>query len=311
MKPTRNLKTPSAITRTKKHYENFTVGSFVLPKDIGNAIVTLYAFARLGDDIADEGNAPKRKRLKDIEYLKTYVKKIQFNQAIDDPYFKILQEIYIKYSININNLYKFIKAFNEDINHAGYKKFNDLMGYCDKAANPAGELILSLISQDTKANIKRSNAICSSLALINFAQGAVEDFQKGRIYFPRNEMKTFDLRTKDIKEKNFTVKWIKYKKFWVDRNEKILHQGMGLGSQIKGMLGIEITMITLAAALLLKKMKHNDCNLFKNPPKVNSFDWFFLFIQALFLKLTSSKIATNTRGIDLNSAMSKNLNNEQ
>ena len=283
MRLTQNIASQHKIKQIKKHYENFTVGSLVLGKDMREVITTLYAFARLGDDIADEGNKSKRDRLEEIKYLKYHLKKIEFNQKINDPYFKILKKIYYKYNIRINNLYRLINAFNKDINHKQYSRFNDLIKYCEDAANPAGELILSLAKKDNKENIRQSNAICTSLALINFAQGVVEDYEKGRIYFPKDEMKKFNLNVTDIEKRNFSDGWVRYKKYWVHRNYQILKKGLGLGKKIKGRLGIEIQMIELATVLLLKRMKKNDCNLFTNPPKITTLDWIFIFFKSVLL----------------------------
>ena len=283
MRLTQNIASQHKIKQIKKHYENFTVGSLVLGKDMREVITTLYAFARLGDDIADEGNKSKRDRLEEIKYLKYHLKKIEFNQKINDPYFKILKKIYYKYNIRINNLYRLINAFNKDINHKQYSRFNDLIKYCEDAANPAGELILSLAKKDNKENIRQSNAICTSLALINFAQGVVEDYEKGRIYFPKDEMKKFNLNVTDIEKRNFSDGWVRYKKYWVHRNYQILKKGLGLGKKIKGRLGIEIQMIELAAVLLLKRMKKNDCNLFTNPPKITTLDWIFILFKSALL----------------------------
>ena len=285
MKPTQSIMSRYKIAQSKNHYENFTVGSLVLGKDMREAIMTLYAFARLGDDIADEGNHSKKERTEQIQYLKNHLKKIEFNQKINDSYFKILQILYIKYKFRINNLCRFINAFNEDINHHQYARFSDLIRYCDNAANPAGELILSLVKQDNKENILKSNAICTALALINFAQGVVEDFEKGRIYIPKDEMKTFNLKVEDIQQRNFTKYWVKYKKYWVERNCQILDGGLGLGKKIKGRLGIEIQMVECAALLLLKRMKRNNCNLFISPPKIMTLDWIYIFFKVALRSL--------------------------
>jgi squalene synthase HpnC len=285
MKPTESIMSRYKIAQSKNHYENFTVGSLVLGKDIREAIITLYAFARLGDDIADEGSHSKKERIEGIQYLKNHLKKIELNQKINDNYFKILHKFYIKYKFKINNLYRFIKAFNEDINHKQYAQFKDLIKYCDDAANPAGELILSLVNQDNKENVRQSNAICTALALINFAQGIVEDFEKGRIYIPKDEMKRFNLKIEDIQQRNFSNHWVKYKKYWVERNYQILKKGLGLGEKIKGRLGIEIQMVECAALLLLKRMKRNNCNLFIHPPKIKPLDWIFIFFKVLLRSL--------------------------
>jgi squalene synthase HpnC len=285
MKPTESIMSRYKIAQSKNHYENFTVGSLVLGKELQEPIITLYAFARLGDDIADEGNHSKKERTEQIRYLQNHLKKIEFNQKINDSYFKILRILYIKYKFKINNLYRFINAFNEDINHQPYARFSDLIRYCDSAANPAGELILSLVKMDHKENVRQSNAICTALALINFAQGVVEDFDKGRIYIPKDEMKRFNLKAEDIQQRNFTKHWVRYKKYWVERNYQILEEGLGLGKKIKGRLGIEIQMVECAALLLLKRMKRNNCNLFVSPPKIKTLDWIFIFFKVVLRSL--------------------------
>ena len=63
----------------------------------------------------------------------------------------------------------------------------------------------------------------------------------------------------------------------------MLKKGLGLGKKIKGRLGIEIQMIELAAVLLLKRMKKNDCNLFTNPPKITTLDWIFILFKSALL----------------------------
>jgi phytoene/squalene synthetase len=157
--------------------------------------------------------------------------------------------------------------------------------YCDDAANPAGELILSLVKLDNKENVRQSDAICTALALINFAQGVVEDFEKGRIYIPKDEMKKFNLKVEDIQKRNFTSQWVKYKKYWVERNYEILKKGLGLGKKIKGRLGFEIQMVECAAHLLLKRLGRNSCNLFITPPKINTSDWIFIFFKVALRSL--------------------------
>src|SRR5207247_294463 len=47
----------------QSHYENFPVASRLLPPAMRPHVAAVYAFARVADDIADEGNAPAPERL--------------------------------------------------------------------------------------------------------------------------------------------------------------------------------------------------------------------------------------------------------
>ena len=44
------------------HYENFPVASRLLPASMRPHVAAVYAFARVADDIADEGEAPPLER---------------------------------------------------------------------------------------------------------------------------------------------------------------------------------------------------------------------------------------------------------
>ncbi|WP_195764526.1 squalene/phytoene synthase family protein, partial [Neisseria gonorrhoeae] len=45
------------------HYENFPVGSLILPRRLRKPVHAVYAFARTADDMADEGSMPSEARL--------------------------------------------------------------------------------------------------------------------------------------------------------------------------------------------------------------------------------------------------------
>src|SRR5258706_10499385 len=46
----------------RSHYENFPVASWLLPRAMRPHVAAVYAFARIADDIADEGKLPAEER---------------------------------------------------------------------------------------------------------------------------------------------------------------------------------------------------------------------------------------------------------
>jgi len=47
----------------RRHYENFAIGSWLLPRRQRRHLAAVYAWARTGDDLADEGTATPAERL--------------------------------------------------------------------------------------------------------------------------------------------------------------------------------------------------------------------------------------------------------
>ena len=269
---------------SKKHYENFPVATLLYPKKIREAAIILYQFARTGDDIADEGNFTKKERLENLKIYQINLNKIKKNNLNVDLLFLDIHKIINQYSIPINLLQKFIDAFKQDIINKRYKNFDEFINYSNKAAAPAGQIILGLFKEDTKQNIMCSNSICHALSLIGISQDFYEDILKDRLYIPINEMKNFNLEISDIHDKKFNANWKLYKRFWLRRIEQILIQGSPLILNTKGRLRLQIKIMVSAAFLLISRMKKEECDLFNNPPKISKIDWLVLFCRCILTK---------------------------
>jgi len=280
----RHYITLEAGKESKKHYENFPIATLLYPKKIREAAIILYQFARIGDDIADEGIFSKKDRLENLSIYQKNLNKIKKNNLNVDLLFLDIYKVIKQYSISINLLQKFIDAFKQDIINKRYKNFDEFINYSNKAAAPAGQIILGLFKEDTKQNIIYSNSICHALALIGISQDFYKDILKDRLYIPINEMKNFNLEISDIHDKKFNAHWKSYKEFWLGRIEQILIQGRPLILNTKGRLRLQIKIMVSAAFLLISRMKNEECDLFNNPPKISKIDWLVLFFRCIFTK---------------------------
>ncbi len=280
----RHYITLEAGKESKKHYENFPVATLLYPKKIREAVIILYQFARTADDIADEGSFSKKERLENLKIYQINLNKIKKNNLNVDLLFLDIYKIINQYSIPINLLQKFIDAFKQDIINKHYKNFDEFINYSNNAAAPAGQIILGLFREDTKQNIIYSNSICHAFALIGISQDFYEDILKNRLYIPTNEMKRFNLKISDIHDKKFNANWKLFKRFWLQRIELILIQGMPLILNTKGRLRLQIKIMVSAAHLLISRMKNEECDLFNNPPKISKIDWLVLFCRCILTK---------------------------
>jgi len=266
---------------TKKHYENFPVATLLFPKAHRDAATILYSFARNADDIADEGDLTRNERKKLLREIEININAIKHQKKIQAPFFRDLERVINQYSLDIKLFEQLMSAFKQDIEKKSYRNFNDLITYCNKAACPAGEMILSLFDAHNKKNISYSNNLCQALALIGMTQDIFEDFLKGRVYIPSTEMKKFTLKESDIKSKSFNHNWKTFKLPWLTRIELLLNKGRPLGESVTGRLKLQIKILIAGADLLVKRLKKEDCDWFVNPPKISNFDWIILLVKTI------------------------------
>ncbi|MDA8869125.1 squalene/phytoene synthase family protein [Methylophilaceae bacterium] len=269
---------------TKKHYENFPVATLLFPKAHRDAATILYSFARNADDIADEGELTRNERKELLKEIEININSIKHQKKIQTPFFRDLDKVINQYSLDVKLFERFMSAFKQDVEKKSYRNFNDLINYCNKAACPAGEMILSLFDSHNKKNVSYSNSLCQALALIGMTQDIYEDFLKGRVYIPLTEMKKFTLKESDIKTKSFNHNWKMFKISWLKRIELLLSKGRPLGENVTGRLKLQIKILIAGAELLATRLKKEDCDWFVNPPKISNFDWITLLVKTIINK---------------------------
>ena len=263
----------------KSYHENFPVATLFLRKNERNDILVLYQFARECDDIADNENFKVDQRKKILDEYKKNIKEL-FAKNDKPKLFISLQQVSIKYNLNINLFKNFMRGFYQDLSKTRYKNFDEIVQYCNLLACPAGEMVLTIFNKNTKKNISLSNNICIALAMIGIVQDIQKDYKKGRVYIPINFFKKFNLKEEDIEHHNFNNHWELFKIEWLGLIKNYLNQGKPLIKNLDGRLKFQIKLLLLACDLLIKKLSYKQ-NLFYNAPRLSKLDWSLLGIRAL------------------------------
>jgi len=181
------------------HYENFPVGSIVLPRRLRKPVHAVYAFARTADDIADEGNAEAVERLRQLDELKAELDRIAQGGK---PQTALMQRLYNEaiepFQLPLQPFYDLLAAFGQDVVKTRYENFGELIAYCRLSANPVGRIMLHLYGQTDEVSMAQSDGICTALQLINFWQDVAVDWQKGRVYIPQEDLQKFKVSEEQI-----------------------------------------------------------------------------------------------------------------
>ncbi|MEL0105214.1 MAG: squalene/phytoene synthase family protein [Methylophilaceae bacterium] len=263
----------------KSYHENFPVATLFLRKNERNDILVLYQFARECDDIADNENFKVDQRKKILDEYQKNIKEL-FTKNDKPKLFINLQQVSIKYNLNINLFKNFMRGFYQDLSKTRYKSFDEIIQYCHLLACPAGEMVLTIFNKNTKKNISLSNNICIALAMIGMVQDIQKDYKKGRVYIPVNYFKKFNLKEEDIQHHNFNNHWELFKIEWLGLIKNYLNKGKPLIKNLDGRLKFQIKLLLLACDLLIKKLSYKQ-NLFINAPRLSKLDWSLLGIRAL------------------------------
>lgn len=273
---------PLSPQSTVQHYENFPVASVLLPGHLRRPVSIIYAFARSADDFADEGDLSCEERLALLDAYRQQLDGIAAGHPPETPLFADIAEIVAAHRLPLQPFYDLLDAFSQDVTKNRYASFAELMEYCRRSANPVGELLLHLYGAASPRNLAYSNAICSSLQLINFLQDIVVDVkEKNRIYLPLDEMARYGIRESTLASGMKFGRWDDFMQFQIERARKLLHSGTPLCRILPGRIALELRTIVLGGETILRKL-HKNPDVFAERPELEWRDWVFMLWRAVF-----------------------------
>lgn len=268
------------LKMARDHYENFPVASRLLPRRLRRPIAVIYAFARSADDIADEGDADEKTRLEQLAAYAQMLDGLQKGEIPADPVFIALADVIQRHALPLDLFYDLLSAFRMDVTTREYETFAALMHYCRHSANPIGRLLLHLYKVVTPRNLGYSDAICSSLQLINFYQDLTQDYQENRrIYLPQEEMRRFQVSETHIREQRGDPAMHGLMRFQYQRARKMLEAGAPLVKNLRGRFGFELRLTILGASRVLLKLEQSSDPFAR--PRLTFGDWLWLLLRSL------------------------------
>jgi squalene synthase HpnC len=265
------------------HYENFPVASWLLPAAVRPPIEAIYGFARGADDVADEGDASDAERLDSLErYLRALVA-IDAGRAPEPDFARIARAV-ADHALPVPLLRDLIDAFAQDVVKKRYATFPELLDYSRRSANPVGRLLLHLFNRTDAASLAQSDAICSSLQLINFWQDVALDWAKGRVYIPQEDLTRFGVAEASIARGVADERWSTLMAFECERARAMLLEGSPLGFTLPGRLGLEIRATVEGGLAILDRIGAARGDVFRHRPVLGKADWMRMVARAALKK---------------------------
>lgn len=263
------------------HYENFPVGSLLLPRRMRQAVHVIYRFARHADDLADEGDARADERLAALAQLVDDLDRIARGEAAQHVLMADLARVVAEHRLPLSPFYDLLSAFAQDVVKTRYQNFAEVMDYCRRSANPVGRLMLALYGENDAHSLAMSDGICSALQLINFLQDVAIDWEKGRVYLPQEDLARYRVDEAQIAAGDAGGMWTPLMLKEIERARKLLHAGAPLGKRLGGRIGLELRLIVLGGDRILQKLHRSGGNVFAARPVLKPVDWLWMVWRAV------------------------------
>lgn len=286
----------TCLRLAQSHYENFPVASWLMPKAARPHIVAIYAFARIADDFADEGSRPPAERL---ALLDDWERRLDHaaqgrvattGHAQHDAVFVALAATLREAgadapALEVSGAQGFqprgslhalladlLSAFRQDVTTTRYERWDDVLDYCRRSANPIGRLMLLVTGHAGPAANSKSDAVCTALQLTNFWQDLAVDWSRGRLYVPLDDVRTHAADLADLDTGELTPPWRAVMRDVSERTRLLFETGRGVSDHVSGRLKLELRATWLGGTRILDRLAEADYDVFRQRPTLSRRD---------------------------------------
>lgn len=256
----------------KRHYENFPVASFLVPRELRPFVWAVYAFARTADDAADEGSLDPAERLRTLDAMERSLDAAYAGEP-EGSVFVAIAETAARTGLPKQPLADLLAAFRQDVTTTRYPTFDALLRYCRYSANPVGMMVLHIFGQANGRTIPRSDEICTALQLTNFWQDVRNDLEKGRIYLPLEDLSRFGYTEKDLHGGIADGRFRSLMRFEIERTRALFARGRGILGEVSGRLRWELDLTLRGGMEILSAIERAGYDVFTRPPRLGASDW--------------------------------------
>jgi squalene synthase HpnC len=267
----------------ESHYENFHVASWFLPKDLRPHFHTIYAYCRVSDDLGDEVGDPAQA----MALLDLWGRELDacYEGRARHPVFVALAETIRECFIPKEPFADLLVAFRRDQIVSRYQTIDDVLSYCRYSANPVGRLVLYVCGESDEENFRLSDLTCTALQLANFWQDVRQDYARGRIYIPKNDMEVFRVSEEQIAEGVATPEFRGLMRCEVDHARSLFEEGLPLIGRVHRDLALDLDLFSRGGLEILRAIERQGYDVLSARPAISKSRKLALLLRAVSGKL--------------------------
>ncbi|MEU9504621.1 squalene synthase HpnC [Streptomyces sp. NPDC048196] len=264
-------------------HENFPVAPFFLPRAWRADLMAVYGFARLVDDIGDGDLAPggadavllglDRAQFDDrpalLDALEADLERVFSDRAPGPkhPLMRRLGPTVRRCELTPEPFLGLIEANRQDQRVSRYATYDDLVAYCELSANPVGRLVLGITGTASPERIRRSDAVCTALQIVEHIQDVAEDLGRDRIYLPAEDLKRFGVSEADLAAPSGGASVRALIAYEVERARDLLDEGTALVGSVHGRLKLLLAGFVAGGRAALQAVAAAEHDVLPGPPK--------------------------------------------
>jgi len=276
---------------------NFYYAFFLLPTAKRDGLAALYAFMRLIDDVADEGDdlATKQRGL------------AKWRTALDDAVngsaeggailpagaaevLPALVDTMRRYNMPARYLHDLISGAEMDLTLQSYPTFDRLREYCYRVAGTVGLTCTHVFGFKDSRALDLAERLGLAFQLTNIIRDVHDDHGLGRVYLPEEDLIRYGVSPADFGRNEATLGVRELLRFEADRAWQFYEEGAELLGMIESESRGALWLLTHTYSALLARIESLDFAVFDERVRLSRAEKMLFIAQARFGRVTEENI---------------------
>ena len=206
----------------KAHSKTYHFSTKLLPPEVRPHVYALYAFMRYADEIVDNphGTTLEEQHATLDGFEHETLAAIEGESTIN-PVLHAFSNTVRARGINLDTITDFIKSMKMDTHVFRYPTYEDLKVYTYGSAAVVGLMMCRAIGVEDEVADHHAEALGVAMQLSNFLRDIKEDWERGRIYVPLEDLQRFGYTEEDLDANLVDERFVELMKFEIFRARKL------------------------------------------------------------------------------------------
>jgi squalene synthase HpnC len=285
-------------------HSNFYYAFFLLPKPRRDALAALYAFMRLVDDVADEGNdlGAKQRGLADWraaldDAVTGEERLVDGSTALNSTtpsgatdVLPALVDTIQRYKMPVRYLHDLISGAEMDLTLRTYPTFDRLREYCYRVAGTVGLTCTHVFGFHDPRALDLAEKLGLAFQLTNIIRDVHDDYALGRVYLPEEDLARYGVSANDFGKSEATLGVRELLRFEADRAWQNYEEGAALFGLIEAESRAALWLLVHTYSALLARIESLDFAVLGERVRLSKAEKMLFIAKARFGRLSEENI---------------------
>jgi phytoene synthase len=262
-----------ARSRAKNFYYSFVL----LSSQQRKAMCAIYAFMRYCDDLSDEPGATRAP----MERWRAELEEALEGRFSDHPVWPAFHHTVRRFGIPHEYFRQMIDGVTSDLEPRHYETFDELYQYCYRVASVVGLTIVHIFGFDTRSALPLAEKCGVAFQLTNILRDVREDAERGRIYFPAEDLRRFGVSEEDLRSGNRTAEFVKLMRFEAGRARAYYNESAPLLDLIHPRSRSSLWALISIYSRLLERIEAANYDVFTRRVRLTLFEKSWIVVRAM------------------------------